>query len=226
MTRAIPVAAETRNIPAVSAAAGITWVNLSAAAAGHADSADNDPNSQHASFASDATGTTIGVENSVSVDGWTEGALYIIDDLVTLFPDWLEDGSKVLMIHGEVVTAAPDSKNYWQGIAVVGGSALTAGSAVKYVRAASTDRAASATTTSDTSNGILSLGILGILAVDDSGAVRIDVPGGGNVASALATSMGAGYRLALIAGCESSGDDGPHSAKVLWRAAIVSTVPA
>jgi len=211
------------------ASVGLTWVNLSALSAA-SGAPDYDPNAQVSSISSGAAGSTVAVKNAVSVDGAREGVLWDLGAVVSAVPGFTTDGTTGLLIRGTMVTPPPDNKQYWQGVAL----STSATYATATILGAALKRPT--TTTVHTRLGSTS-DVLGT-ATTDLAVVKFMFSGnaedgfatkwtltilGGNITESVDWSGPdmTSARLVLVAGCESSTNDGPHSAKILWEAAVV-----
>jgi len=208
------------------AAAGLTWVNLSALS-GASGAPDYDPNAQVSSISSDSTGSTVAVKNSVSVDGWLEGVSWDLGTLAAIFgSDWATDGTKSILVRGTVVTNGPDSKKYWQSIAVSDSAPGMASVGVGYSirRDAATNAAGRVGNTADAAIAGESNVVYGFLGCPTGGVANgyfVAAMGGTATSSGSAATDFSSGRIVLSAGCESSANDGPHSGKVLWEAAVI-----
>jgi len=205
-------------------AAGLTWVNLSALSAA-SGAADYDPSSQASSISSDSTGSTVAVENSVSVDGIREGALWDFGTAASVL-GWNNDGTQSIAIRGTIVTSPPDNKAYWQGIALIANAtyATADGLGIAIKRGTTDNLIVKLGPTGDTPTVGAVTRIFTVFHPEQDGAaggIGAQMPGGTQMTGGIETADYSAARIVLVAGCEDSSDDGPHSAKVLWEAAVI-----
>jgi len=208
------------------ASAGLTWVNLSALS-GASGAADYDPNSQASSISSSSTGTTIAVQNSVSVDGWREGATWDLGAMSDIFGSaWAIDGTKGLLIRGTIVTSAPNSKKYWQALSIITSAtyATADGMGPVYKRTATADQGGYVGNTGDLLCGNATTYVRAVLLSENLGISSgfiMSISADTTTTQAQQTVDFSAARLVISAGCEDNTNDGPHSAKVLWEAAVI-----
>lgn len=189
-----------------------------------------DPNGVMAggTWESDPSGTTMEVQNATSVDGATEGA--VIDELPLSVLRSFDPTTHDIRVYGKVVTSAPDNKAYWQALCAFENQtyASTGGIGLGCKRATTANQVYGQGIGSDAVGvNIAAAGVVGIIAFPEGGETARAL-GSGIATTAISSPSGSNYnsgRLVVVAGCENADDDGPHSAKILWRAAAVRRAP-
>jgi hypothetical protein len=218
----------------------LRWVDVGPMLASHADSADYDPNSVFSSLFVSGNDITVGIDNSVSVDGTSEGAVIVCGDPVELVPGWVTDGTVKLSVEITVSSAPTASKSYWIGVGLTAQTTTYTGFAACVERHTTTYRAAAMGNTSQTVGSASAASAvsrtIGDIYLEGNGARLLGVfcslrgVTGGNTVSASTSSntliTSGQLRLCIVAGCKSATNDGPHSATVRIRVAAVPVVPA
>ena len=208
-------------------ASGLRWVDLGPMLASHANSADYDPNAQHSSISVSGNDITVAVKNSVSVDGTSEGCVYVVGDPATIVPGFVLDGTCWLAVEVTVSANPADNKQYWCVAALTTNTTTYSGAGVGFKRTSTSNTLQVLHNTSD--NPGASTRFIGTVSISAAGANIGAASGGATVGQQTQGYNGAitanQLRLVVCAGCETSLNDGPHSATVRIRVAAVPLVP-
>lgn len=209
----------------------LQWVDLGPWVTEHGNSADADPNSVFSSITASGNNITIAIDNSASVDGASEGFVVALGDPALKVPGWSSSGATGLAVYITISANAPDSKAYWVGVGISGRVGVGYdGVAVGYRRSTTSNEANTVASTTNTVAGGATSTPFGVLLCSTDGDPVIGAVAAagatGGAASSYATGNSGGISLAIYGGCESSTNDGPHSATVRIRVAAIPLIPA